>query len=966
MSNSTSIIDEYLHYDELYKNKYEKYVIILQVGSFGEMYSINKDDIKLKNVCELLNIVLTRKNKAINEIGKNNPIMCGIPVCALQKYIDILIENLYTVMVYNQYPVDGKHKRKLDKIYSISTHPNIEKTTENENLILSIYRETIKNNNICGLSIINLSTSNINILEIYNDNDISKLIEDINKEIIIYKPKEIIYTIENDNGEYSIENDKIYKLLNNKNIIFHNNKLNKEYTKIAYQNTLLKKIYSNCNMGNLSPIEYIDMEKYKFGMISYIILLNFVYNYDNTIINSINKPDIIMNKQIMNLHNNALEQLNVFSEKNNYRYNSLYDVINNNSTALGKRLLKKHLSEPILDVDILNVRYNMIEKLLNDGSFKNYEKYLDDIYDIEKYHNSLGNNKLQPYQFGRLDTTYESIAKLIKLSKNDFNNYFNYELLSLFSDYRKMYLKIFNIENLTSCNFNNTQTNNNTFQNIFNEGILEELDDIYKNITDEKERLNNLIEELSLLIDKKKCIELKYTDRDGYCLALTKTRAKKLESEIKNNKLYENLIFENKTQSNVYITSKEIKNSSKFIVKNQELLYTETKVKYFEITELLHKKYYEVINYLNYFISNIDLFKSHAKTAFKNNYTKPIIDDSNSKSYMNVNNIRHPIIELLSTKTDYVTNDISINKDHIGILLYGVNASGKSSIMKALGLNLILAQIGSYTASTKFEYYPYENIFTRVDHSDNIFKGYSSYEVEIMELKNILKYSNEKSLVLGDELLSSTESISGISIISATINYFLSNNISFLFASHLFEITNHIDLKMKNKLLIGHLKTEYDDKNKCFIYNRKLLEGLPNSNYGLVVAQSIIDSQDIIKSALKIQNNILNSNKELLSLKKSQYNKDLIVDSCYICTDLNINKKIENEVLDVHHIVFQQKFDKDNKCKLSDKEHLKKNQLSNLVTLCKYHHNIVHSNNITINGWINTTNGIKLDYNINT
>jgi DNA mismatch repair protein MutS len=285
--------------------------------------------------------------------------------------------------------------------------------------------------------------------------------------------------------------------------------------------------------------------------------------------------------------------------------------------------------------------------------------------------------------------------------------------------------------------------------------------------------------------------------------------------------------------------------------------------------------------------------------------------------------------------------------------------------MKALGLNLILAQIGSYTASTKFQYYPYESIFTRVDHSDNIFKGYSSYEVEIMELKNILKYSNEKSLVLGDELLSSTESISGISIISATINHFLSNNISFLFASHLFEITNHINSELKNKLLIGHLKTEYDNKNKCFIYNRKLLEGLPNSNYGLVVAQSIIDSQDIIKSALKIQNNILNSNKELLTVKKSQYNKDLYCDECYICKDLNIEKKIENEVLDVHHVVFQQKFDKDNKCKINDKEHLKKNQLSNLVILCKHHHNQTHSNNIIINGWINTTNGIKLDYFMN-
>ena len=329
---------------------------------------------------------------------------------------------------------------------------------------------------------------------------------------------------------------------------------------------------------------------------------------------------------------------------------------------------------------------------------------------------------------------------------------------------------------------------------------------------------------------------------------------------------------------------------------------------------------------------------------------------------MDIKNIRHPIIELLSTSTEYITNDIQINVNHTGMILYGINASGKSSIMKSVGLNLILAQIGCFTATSNFTYYPYNSIFTRIDHTDNLFKGMSSFEKEIFELKTILSYSNTNSLVLGDELLSSTENVSAISIISATINNFLSKNISFLFASHLHNIPKYIDSNLKTKLYIGHLKTEYDDVNKCFIYNRKLQIGESIKNYGLIVAQNILSDALIIKDALQIQNKIINNNVEILENKKSKYNTELNVDKCYICDDCNISKK-SNDVLEVHHIVFQSKF-KDKKCIIDEKQHIKKNNKSNLVTLCTYHHDQVHNNIISINGWIKTTNGIRLDYKI--
>jgi len=955
-----SIIDEYLLYNDLYKNQYENYIVLLQVGSFYEMYSIIQDDPKLKEVCELLNLLLTRKNKTIQKISKSNPHMAGFPCVSIQKNLDMLIENNYTIIVYDQEDLDGKKKcRKLNKIYSIGTYINCEKDSKTENIILSIYRETFNENDICGISTINLSTGDVNVLEIYNDNDITKLLEDLNKIIIIHKPKEIIYTY---NNKEINQKDCIYNILYNKNSIFHYNKdINKDYMRISYQNDFLKNVYKNYNMGFLSAIEYLNMEKYKYSIISLIILLNFAYKYDNMIIENINKPNIISNNNILNLHNNALEQLNVFSLTNNYKYNSLFDVINKNSTKLGIRLLKKILSEPITDINELNIRYNLVENLIRNETYKNYENELKNIIDIEKYHKSLGIFKLQPYQYGRLNTSYKAISNILNLSQSEFNDYFDYKLLQEFNDYYNEYLKYFNIENLEAYSFHNK---NSVILNIFNKGIVIDIDEILNKINIEKNRLKSLSEDLSKLINNDK-IEIQCSDKDGYYLVLTKIRANKLKKSIIDNDgdgTYKELIFEDKVKASTYITSKSIKAISKSIIINEAKLFDIIKKSYYEITELFYKKYYKMLVYLNYFISHIDVFKSFAKASFINNYSKPIIDINSKKSYIDIKDIRHPIIELLSTSTEYITNDIQINVDNTGIILYGINASGKSSIMKSVGLNLILAQIGCFTATSNFRYYPYNSIFTRIDHTDNLFKGMSSFEKEIFELKTILSYSNTNSLVLGDELLSSTENVSAISIISATINNFLYKNISFLFASHLHNIPTYIDNNLKNKLYIGHLKTEYDSINKCFIYNRKLQSGESIKNYGLIVAQNILSDTLVIKDALHIQNKIINNNTEILENKKSKYNSDLNVDKCYICNEQGISKK-SNDVLEVHHIIYQSQF-KNNKCIIDDKKHIKKNNKSNLVTLCTYHHDQIHNNNIEIKGWVKTTNGLKLNYNI--
>ena len=149
----------------------------------------------------------------------------------------------------------------------------------------------------------------------------------------------------------------------------------------------------------------------------------------------------------------------------------------------------------------------------------------------------------------------------------------------------------------------------------------------------------------------------------------------------------------------------------------------------------------------------------------KYNYCKPIIDKDNDKAFLNVIDLRHPLVEHLLTDEVFTPNNVCLGKDNNDtILIYGVNAVGKSVLMKSIGLCIFLAQTGMFVPATDMHYKPYTQIFTRILGNDNMFKGQSTVIVEMNELCTIINNSDENSLILGDELCSGTESISALTL----------------------------------------------------------------------------------------------------------------------------------------------------------------------------------------------------------
>jgi DNA mismatch repair protein MutS len=363
---------------------------------------------------------------------------------------------------------------------------------------------------------------------------------------------------------------------------------------------------------------------------------------------------------------------------------------------------------------------------------------------------------------------------------------------------------------------------------------------------------------------------------------------------------------------------------------------------------MFDNEYMDMLNNITNFVALVDIIKCSVICAKRYRYNRPeIINENNGKSFFRAQEIRHPIIEIINEDVNYVKNDIELFHERVnGILLYGVNGAGKSSLSKAVGCNIVLAQMGFFVPSKRLEFYPYKKIFTRINGDDNIFKGMSSFAVEMDELRSILKYSDDRSIVLGDEICKGTEETSALSIVSASIMRFCDKNVNFIMATHFHKLCDLECIKQCKNIRYKHLTISYEDGN--IIYGRKLVDGPGNNLYGIEIANYIIEDEEFIVNAKNVRNTILNLKDEIISDKKSNYNNKLYIDCCSICGDNGMTYP-----LDTHHIKEQNEFDKDD---------INKDKLNNLVILCKKHHDEVHYGNLKINGYKDSIDGRKLDY----
>jgi DNA mismatch repair protein MutS len=448
-------------------------------------------------------------------------------------------------------------------------------------------------------------------------------------------------------------------------------------------------------------------------------------------------------------------------------------------------------------------------------------------------------------------------------------------------------------------------------------------------------------------------IKLEFNDRDGYFFTCTKIRFSVLRGKLSDEQNKDIKMRYSSTTSNMvkFYTDALVEISSKIEVQ-QRLLFENLNREYDTILTKMYKKYATLFEQCKTFIEIVDIVSSNYTCAMKYNYTCPEIDDvAEGSSYINITGIRHPIIE--ATGKEYIQNDLVLSNNTPGLLLYGLNSSGKTSLLRAIGIIIVMAQCGLYVPCKKLIYYPFDYVISQVDLSDDIFSNKSSFVKEMLGLKKILTISGKNTLVLSDELCKGTEMYSATSIVASTIKTLSETKTKFIFTTHLHSLTSPPMQNMNYPIIIKHLDVTINDKSHI-IFNRKLQDGPGSNLYGLEVCKNIISNVDFIDYAFNVRNSLTNNNNQILAIKKrSKYNTHKIMTNCEIC-------KSESN-LETHHIFFQSEANERGFLKKG----IHKNHLSNLCVLCKNCHDLVTYNKITIYGYIDTSNGKILNYNKN-
>lgn len=950
----------------------EKYgrdaLVLMEIGTFFEVYEVNNDEMKVgkaKEIAELLNIQLTRKNKAVLENSVSNPLLAGVPAVSLDRYLSRLIDTKkYTIIVVKQKGEMPNIKRYVSNIISPGT--NFEYLNEpSENNIVSLLIDENAGIYSVGYSAIDVSTGKTICNEIHSTrDDKTYALDEVFNLLQTYTTSEVIITLDSK----EIDKEWLIHYLELESLHYS---LNRKHFKISFQNELFVRVFDINSF--LSAIEFLDLERHPYTTESLAVLIDFIIEHDESIIEKMNRPLFLGNNRYMYIGNNAMEQLSVISRDSSDI--TLLDLIDKTSTAFGKRLLKERLLNPICDKALLEKRYDLSERLL--PNINSFETHLKQIYDLERITRRIKLRKLHPVELTYIAMSLEAILSLLLDSQTN-----GLEVESgLFDDTTEMLQVLQETFELDICaRFRIEQINDN----LFRQGVYPAIDTIVKKQEREVSKMDDVASHVEAMFSQDKLFTgttkyatVAYLESEGYYLSLTKNRFALIEQSLKDSFV----TIDNQHHFFKDFHYKYLKNAVKVqaplfeeITRNYETsqvkMISLVKRRYTESLDLLENRFSLLLDKLIVFIANIDVAISTAKCSKSMNLTRPIIETENNTSFYEAIGLRHPIIESNDERGIYVPNDVflgqnnetkhnhitlnaSNNEDILGVLLYGINSSGKSSLMKSIGLSVVLAQAGFFVPAVELRFSLYDKLFTRIVSQDNLYKGLSTFAVEMLELKNIFNRADEKSLVLGDEISQGTETESALAIVSSAILKLISLKSTFIFATHLHQLGNIPQLQGLKHLIFLHLGIKYDEDKDRLIYNRVLQLGQGDSLYGLEFAKSLHMDKEFLNMAQTIRENLNHSGSDIKKIRKqksSKYNKDLYLSKCALC---------EENVEDVHHISEQQTANEDGNI-----DHFHKNHKYNLIPLCKNHHHMVHEGKIIISGFMMTDMGLKLHYEV--
>ncbi len=772
----TNVMKQY--YD--IKIKYPNEIVLFQLGDFYEMFFEDANIISRD-----LELTLTGKKAGLKE---RIP-MCGVPLNSIDDYLKKMLDLGYTLVIVDQVQSNELGNtlvnREVSKVVSKGTYLS---NQNDNNFIGALTKE-----DYYYLSYGDVSTGELYYLK-------SDKFKDVESEII---------------------NNQIIE------IVINNGKLQTEVQNLIKNNIIIKKIDETQVVKNDLDI--------KFNNSSQKLLLDYLSYTQVGKIQQFKTFKEVELKKSMFLSYNTQNQLELIQTNQEGEYiNSLFWYLNETTTAMGKRLLKKYILHPLVNEKAIVSRQKIINQYISNPILLEQTKdLLKQIYDFERLIGKVINSSITPKEIEKLKISLRVLPDLYLLFKENINDQDE-----------------ININFLTSLNelyeFLNTVIIEDAPQttkdgNFIKKGYNKEIDEL-RNIKNDS---NVWLSEFELQEQEKtgiKNLKVKYNKIFGYFIEITNS----------NIDLVPENYIKKQTMANCqrFITEELKEQENKILNAHDMLISLELKV-YNEIKEKLKQHIVKLQN-VALTVAKIDVFSALSIVSINNNLVCPTF---NNNKLINIQAGRHPIVEKLSD--EYIQNDIYMDKNNIVKIITGPNMAGKSTYMRMLSLITIMAQIGSNVPAKSADLMIFDSIYTRIGASDNLAKGKSTFMVEMLETTESLKYATENSLLIYDELGRGTSTYDGISLTKSIIDYIVNNiKAKTLFSTHYHELIK-INEEYDEVDLVHVKAQEVDGELK---FHHKVINGGTNKSYGIEVAQLAGINKSIILNAKKIYNELEKNN----------------------------------------------------------------------------------------------------------
>ena len=838
MDNLTPMMKQYMSI----KNKYKDSILFFRLGDFYEMFF---DD--ALTASRELEITLTQRDCGME---KKAP-MCGVPHHVADTYVSRLVEKGYKVAICEQVEDPSKAKGIVKRdVIRVVTPGTITDTNvldeKSNNYLVSIYMDDLG----IGISYADNSTGEMYTTEYSGnmENNYRFIIDELGKIF----PSEIIC-----NEKFLIDKKYINIIKNRINPYFS---VYKDFDDI--ENVAEKRIL---DLFQVQSLEGLGINGKIYSLLSTNKLIEYLYNTQKNSLSHINtliyyKPQDYMIMDINTRTNLEIHETIISREKKG----ALIYVIDKTCTAMGGRLLKNWLEQPLINITEINKRLNMVEHFYNNIIFMDEVTHeLKNIYDIERLSSKVSTGNCNGRDFISLKNSISVLPKLKSLLISTDNEQLN--IIGKSMDTLR------DIHDLIESSIVDNPPISITEGQLIKEGFNEKLDEIREASIRGKEWLASLeIKERENTGIKN--LKVGYNKVAGYFIEVTKANIPMVPDYF--------IRKQTLTNSERYYTEELKSMESKILGAEEKSIELEYEI--FQSIRNILKGEIKRIQYVSKLVATIDVIVSFAKVALKNNFVKPNL---NNKGYIQIKEGRHPVVETMIENNLFVPNDTYLDRDNSMIqIITGPNMAGKSTYMRQVAIITLLAQIGSFVPAEKADISIVDRIFTRIGASDNLSQGESTFMVEMNEVSNIIREATPRSLIILDEVGRGTSTYDGLSIAWAVVEYIATKiKAKTLFATHYHELTQLAD----NFKEIKNMTISAEEKGDDIVFLRKIIEGSTNKSYGIQVAQLAGIDKTIINRANEILSIIegsheININKapknNLKQLNLLDYKKDYFID----------------------------------------------------------------------------------------